>query len=234
MSDKDSEVQEGTQDSQSEGSDKGTGQRGSEPEYVTVEQFKTITEKLDQIARMTQSEKDRSVKRANERVDSIEGTLKEVLQGAAKRGVSLADLLDEAEKQEQAKFQEDMREMVQAFKTGFPGVKSQGSEKTDGVDVSVVLKELELDLNDTRVKEFASKQFETKEQALIAGAKLIKTISTHQPNEADLPAGASERAKAAGKQEQLMNEYKEGSKKLFGQALINYKMEMRKRGLNIS
>ena len=235
MGNTDSEATKGTQDAQSEGSNNGAGQRSSEPEYVTVEQFKTITEKLEQIARLTQSEKDRAVKKTNERVDAVEGTLKEVLQSAAKRGVSLADLLDEAERHEQEQFQKDMREMVESFKSGnFPAAKSQGSETDNGVDVSKVLKELELDLNDTRVKEFAAKQFGNVADAYKEGAKLIKTISTRQPKDSDKPAGTSERAAAGNKQEQLMAEYNEGSKKLRGQALINYKMEMRKKGLEIS
>jgi hypothetical protein len=236
MSETDSAGRSGTQGSQPEGSESQTGQpNSSSPEYVTVEQFNTITEKLEQIARLTQSEKDRAVKKTNERVSSIEGTLKEVLQSAAKRGVSLADLLDEAEQQEQAKFQKDMREMVESFKSGnFPAAKPHGSGEANGVDVSQVLKDLELDLNDTRVKEFAAKQFGNVADAYKEGAKLIKTISTRQPKDSDKPAGTSDRAAAGDKQEQLMSEYKEGSKKLRGQALINYKMQMRKKGLQIS
>jgi hypothetical protein len=235
MSNTDSEADKGTQDAQSQSSDNAAGQRGSEPEYVTVEQFKTIEQKLEQIARLTQSEKDRAVKKTNERVDAVEGTLKDVLQSAAKRGVSLADLLDEAEKAEQAKFQQDMREMVESFKSGkFPVAKSQGSDAANGVNVSEVLKELELDLNDTRVKEFAAKQFGTVAEAYKEGAKLIKNISTRQPKDSDKPVGTSERAAAANKQEQLRAEYDEGAKKLRGQALINFKMTMRKKGLEIS
>ena len=231
----DSATPEGTQDAQSQSSDNGAGQQGSEQSFVTVEQFKALQQTLEQIQRQTQGDKDRAVKKANERLDGIEGSLKQVLQLAQKDGRSIADLLAETERAEQEQLQNDIRLMAQTFRTGkFPAEALQGSEATQGVKMTEVLATLELDLNDNRVKEFAGKQFKTEAEAYREGAKLIKTISTRQPTEADLPGQQVERVRNAGKQEQLLAEYNAGSKGLFGQALINYKMKMRQKGLDIS
>jgi hypothetical protein len=236
----DSAELEGTQDSQSKGSNNKSGQQGSEPEYVTVEQFKEIQKTLDLVSRQLQSNKDRAVKHTNERLggvderlDGVEKDLKQVLQLAAKDGKSVNDLLSEVESQEEADFRKTMKLIAESFKNGNPQANSFGSEKAKGVDVSEVLKELELDSNDVRVKDFANRTFESREQALLEGVKLVKTIISRQPSDADKPSGTSDRAKAANKQEALQAEYDEGSKKLHGQALINFKMEMRKKGLQI-
>jgi hypothetical protein len=226
---------EGTQEAQASSSDKGNGQQSSEQSYVTVEQFQALQQTLEQIQRQTQGDKDRAVKKANERLDSLEGNLKQVLQLAQKDGRTITDLLAEAEAAEQARLQDDIRLMAESFRTGkFPTGASHGSEATQGVKMTEVLATLQLDLNDNRVKEFAGKQFSSQAEAYREGAQLIKTILTRQPTEADLPGQESERVRNAGKQEQLMAEYKAGSEKLRGQALINFKMQMRKKGLRIS
>lgn len=232
---KDSEVLEGTQDAQSQSSDKGTGQQSSEQSYVTVEQFNELKGLLTTLQRTTQGDKDRAVKKVGERVEALEGDLKQVLQLAQRDGRTISDLLADAEQAEQREFQRSMQEVAQALRTGkFPAASSHGSDATQGVDVANVLKTLELDMNDNRVKEFAGKKFSSEAEAYREGALLIKSISTHQPSEADLPSEPSERVRNAGKQEQLRAEYEAGSKNLRGQALIAYKMQMRKKGLNIS
>lgn len=230
----DSEATQGTQASQAEGSNSGAGQQGSEQEYVTVAKFNEIVGKLDLIARQAQSDKDRAVKKTNQRLDSLEGDLKQVLRVAAKEGKGIQDVLDEYERQEELEFRETIKGLSQLLRGEQPAVLPHGSGEAKGVDVSGVLKELELDLNDARVKEFASKKFTSETEAFKEGAKLIKSITSRQPTEADKPSGTSDRAKAAGKQEELMAEYREGAKSLRGTALINFKMQMRKKGLEIS
>lgn len=235
ISNTDSAALEGTQGSQPKGSEGKAGQPGSEPEFVTVEQFKEIQKALDETRRLLQGDKDRAVKKTNERLDGVEKSLTEVLQLAKREGKSVEDLLSEVESQEEANFRKTMKDIAVAFQTGkFPGQEPRGNGESQGVNVSEILKELELDVNDIRVREFSGKKFASKEQALIEGAKLVKTILTRQPSDSDQPSGTQDRTANASKQEQLMREYIEGSKNLFGHRLIEYKMEMRKKGLKIS
>jgi len=233
---KDSAALEGTQGSQPEGSKGEAGQQGSgQPEFVTVEQFKLIQTALEETRRLLQGDKDRAVKKTNERLDGVEKNLKEVLQLAKRDGKSVEDLLNEVESNDEAEFRKTMKDIAVAFQSGkFPTQASRGSEDSQGVNVSEVLSALELDIEDARVKAFAGRKFESKEQALLEGAKLVKTILSKQPTDADKPGGEQDRTVIASKQERLMNEYREGSKNLYGQQLIQFKMEMRKKGLAIS
>lgn len=236
MSEKDSADNGGTQGRQPEGSQSQSGQQNSSsPEYVTVEQFREIQKSLDLVARQLQGEKDRAVKKTNERLDGVEKDLKAVLQIAKRDGKDIDTLLSEVESQEEADFRQVMLEVAKTFKNGgLPQSATGGTAQSKGVDVSAVLKDLEMDLSDLRVKEFATRKFESEAQAYAEGAKLLKTIISRQPTDADQPSGASERTKAASQQEKLMQEYADGSKNLRGQALINFKMQMRKKGLDIT
>jgi hypothetical protein len=110
---------------------------------------------------------------------------------------------------------------------------AQGSAQASGVDVTNVLRELELDETDTRVQEFRSRSFGSEAEAYREAAKLLKTISTRQPSAADMPSPVGRGATTATKLEQLRQEYDSRSKNLRGQQLINLKMEMRKKGLNV-
>lgn len=230
---KDSAQDEKIEDAQSENLDKSGGQRGSEQEYVTKEEFLAIQKSLDALNRNLQSEKDRAVKKTNERLNGIENGIKEVLQKAAKENLSVTDLLSQVEQQEEVDFRQTIKTLADSLKTGSLGQSSHGSEQSKGVDISVVLSELELDPEDLRVKDFSTKKFASAEEAYREGAKLVKTITSKQPTDADTPGNVNERQKAASKQEQLMAEYEKGAANLRGQALVNFKMQMRKKGLSI-
>lgn len=233
MSNKDSAELEGTQGSQSEGSNNNAGQQGSEQEYVTIKQFNEMMGKIEGLSRTLQGDKDRAVKKTNQRLDGLESNLKAVLEKANLEGKSISDLLSQVEADEEKEFRQTMLEVAKSLKGGSANDVERGSAAGSGVNVAEVLKDLELDETDLRVKEFSTKKFMSKEEAYREGAKLVKTIISKQPTDADLPSGVVDRVKNASKQEQLMAEYKEGSKNLYGQALINYKMQMRKKGLTI-
>jgi outer membrane murein-binding lipoprotein Lpp len=232
---KDSAVDEGTQEQpNSEGSQK-SGQQGSSTETALAKQIEELNRKLDKLASERQSEKDRAVKRTNQRVDVLEGNLREILQSYASQGKgNISDVLSDIDAQEEQESRQAMRELAIAMKTGkFPGMGSGGTEQIQSVDVSEMVKELELDSNDMRVKEFMSRNFKSEAEAAKEAAKLVKTIATNRPSDADKPSDVATRQVSATQQEKLMNEYKEGSKNLRGMALINYKQVMRKKGLDI-
>jgi hypothetical protein len=227
---------QGTEVSQTESSVAESNQKGVQPtNTVTVEQLNQILDaKFETFRRSAQSEKDKGIKKVGERVEQLEGDLRSVLQSAAKEGKSVSDVLSDIEAQEERESRRVLLEMAKAFQSGnFPLPSSGGTEQKQGVNVDAVVKDLELDENDIRVKAFKSQSFSSEAEAIKAAAKLQKSILTTQPSDADLPADVANRAKNASNQEKLMQEYKEGSKSLFGMQLVNYKQVMRKKGLNI-
>lgn len=233
---KDSADLEGTQESaNSEGSNNNSGQQSSSAGVITAEQFTKLASQVEQLTRSLQSDKDRAVKKTNQRLDGLEGEVKSILQTALKQGrVNVSDLLSDIEDAEEQESRSAIAEMARAFKSGqLPEVLGLGSPKKQGVDTAVIVKELGLDESDLRVKEFRSRAFESEAQAALEGAKLLKTIVSTQPSDADRPSDVAGSIKSGTQQERLMEEYKAGSAKLYGRELINYKMEMRKKGLNI-
>ncbi|HEY6020180.1 MAG TPA: hypothetical protein VIY48_09845 [Candidatus Paceibacterota bacterium] len=217
----------------SEGSDKAANQKGSsEQEHVSVAEFNKLQNTIESLRRSLQSDKDKGVKKVNERVSALEGDLRTVLQSAMKEGRSIGDVLDAIEQEEERSTRQTLKEMAEAFRTGAFPKSLHGSEDQAGVDVSSVVDELELDKNDLRVKDFMSKEFATEKEAMREGAKLLKTILKTQPSDADEPSTVARRQPNLSEQERLNAEFQEGAKNLRGQALINFKMKMREKGWN--
>jgi hypothetical protein len=149
--------------------------------------------------------------------------------------MSVDDLLTDLKEQEERESREAMLEVARAFREGkFPVSGSGGSGAQSGVDINAVLTELELDPTDTRVQAFRSKQFGSETEAYREGAKLLKQISTTQPDDADNPSKESKRQSVPTNQAALRQEYDQRSQKLYGPALLRLKKEMRDKGLEIS
>lgn len=227
------QVLDGTnEDANLEGSNSGNGQQSSNTVTATAKQLKELQDTVNALARSLQSEKDKAVARTNQRIDGLEKDLKEVLRSAAQRGQSVQDVLGEIEAQEEAETRRALFEMAQAFRSGqVPQQVTVGPNTGNGVDVTNVLRELELDEADMRVKEFRSRQFTSEAEAYREGAKLLKTITTKLPSDADMPSSVANGVSSQSKQDALMQEYTSRAKDLRGQALINLKAEMRKKGL---
>jgi hypothetical protein len=231
----DSAVKEGTEEvPTSKGSDSTTGQQGLATDASVVKQLSDLQKTVETLTRSLQSDKDRAVKNTNKRLDGIEGDLKTVLQTAQRDGKNISDVLTAIDAEEERASREALMEMAKAFKSGQFQPKPQGSGEGTGVDVSGVLEDLDLPLDDVRVKEFRSRQFASEGEAYREGAKLQKTMKTTQPSDADIPSPVARSNAPAPKQEALMAEYKEGSKNLYGRQLLLYKQEMRNKGLEIS
>ena len=231
---KDSAELEGTEvQPKTEGSDKGSGQRNSEADFVTKQDFEKLARQLESISKGLQSSKDRAVKQTNERLDSVEQSLKEVLRSAKQQGRSVEDLLADEEERERRETEQLLRQL--ALQT--LGKTSQkvdgGTSSAEFVDTSEVIEELELPAEDVRVKELATRKFASKEEAYREAAKLVKSLMK-QPSDADRSSEEARRKTYASQQEALQAEYEAGSKNLYGNALINYKQQMRKKGLRIS
>lgn len=231
---KDSVEKDGTQvEPTTEGSESVSSQQSSPATSDIETQIKALQRTVDQLARATQSNKDRAVKQTNQRLDALEGDVRQVLQLAQQKGLSVSDVLNQMDEQEERESRELLLEMARSWKGGVQPGTSRGSGVQTGVDVDAVLSDLELSGEDLRVKAFRAREFTNEAEALREAIALKKTISTKQPSEADNPSTIA-KAGSASKQDELMREYTEGSKNLRGQALINYKMQMRKKGLRIS
>lgn len=223
---------EGTQDkAMSEGSDKMDNQKSSDAtEYVSVAEFKRLQAQFEAIRRGEQSAHDKGVKEVRSRVEALEGDLQTVLQNARRDGKSLDEVISDIEAQRLQEERKLLLEAAQVIRGGGFQRGSPGSEQTDGVDVSEVVNQLELDKNDMRVKAFLAQEFKSKEEALLEGARVLKTILRTQPSEADEPSAVAKSQKIPTNKEALDAQYKEGSKGLTGQALMNYRREMRAKG----
>jgi hypothetical protein len=232
----DSAELDGTTDGANDGgSESGNGQQRSATGTDVAKTLADLQQKVDLLTRSLQSDKDRAVKKVGQRLDAIEGDLREVLQTAKREGKSVDDVLADIESAEEREMREALREMARSFKDGkFQASGQGGSSKQTGVDVSEVLADLELDAEDTRVQAFRAKPFASIDEAYREGAKLRKSIKTTQPSDADQASNVATPRGPAPKQDQLMKEYREGSKDLYGRQLLLYKQEMRKKGLNIS
>lgn len=233
---KDSEVLDGTQEeATSEGSSVQAGQRSSVASDADVaKQLSDLQKKFDQLTRQLQSGKDRAIKQTNQRLDALEGDIRTVLQTALRDGKNVGDLLSDLEEAEERETRQMLREFVVSAREGrLPAAPGRQPERK-GVDVSEVLEDLELDPNDTRVAAFRTQEFGSKEEAYREAAKLLKKIQTVQPSDADRASDPARTRQPATKQEELMREYQEGSKNLYGRQLMLYKQQMRQKGLEIS
>lgn len=218
----------------SEDSKKSGGQRGSATEADLRAELADLNKKFDQLLRATQSNKDRAVKKVGEKVEALEGDVRELLRVAQREGKTIQDVVTELDTAEERESRQLLLEMARSYREGnFPSQSSRQTAK-QGVDVSEVLSDLDLDETDVRVKEFRSREFSSTDEAYREGAKLQRTIRTTQPTEADRASEIGKPPRPAGKQEELMKEYREGSKNLYGRALLLYKQEMRGKGLEIS
>ena len=206
-----------------------------EAKYLTEEKFTQLFNSgLETFRRSLQSEKDKGIKKTNERIDMMEGDVKQILQLAKKSGKSVDEILSDIDAQEEAEARQATLEIAKMFREGkLPGVGSQGSEKTNGVDVNAVLNELELDESDTRVQAFRARQFTSSEELYRESAKLVKQIHTRQPSDSDTPSHEGKRKEPVASREQLQQEYQTRSKGLYGTDLVRLKREMREKGLTV-
>lgn len=230
-------LDQGTDDSQSSGSGTSNQKGGSQPEYITVEQLKQLlAEDRETQRRQAQSEKDKGLKQLNQRVEGMETNLKAILQTAAASGKSAKDVIDEVNSAEEAFNRQVIAEMAQAWKSGQFVPASQGSGEKNEVDVDGVIEEFGLDTEDLRVAAFKTRRFETIEAAEIAAAKLVKLINSNQSASESTrpPREDATPPRPSAKLDRLQAEYDEKAKTTRGQALINLKMEYRKKGLPVS
>lgn len=219
-------------DANSDSSNQGSGEQSSIAVADTAKQLNELQKQVEMLTRQLQSGKDKAVAKTNQRIDSLERDIKSVLRDALNKGQSVEDILGGIEQEEERETKETLRELARAYREGrAPSTPSYGSDGQNGVDVTQVLRELELDESDTRVQAFRARHFSSEAEAYREGAKLFKQITTKQPSEADLPASVARTQAIPSNQDKLMQEYEKRKEGLRGQALINLKMEMRKKGL---
>jgi len=204
----DSSLPDGTNEAPTSPSSTGNVQQGSENSQHTKADYDSLKARLDKMEREAQGNKDRAVKRTNERLDKFEDELKPLLESAQKyitAGSSINDAIEQVQK-DHSRSEADaaLREMALAWKSGRLPNSPAGNGQSEGVDVTEVLNDLGLSLDDPVVKvAFEGRKF-TQEEAELTAAKLLrqkKQLPTPtQAQQASMPVTPK-----AGMSEQLAN-----------------------------
>lgn len=93
------------------------------------------------------------------------------------------------------------------------------------------VQEYQLDQSDVRVRALALKEVADPERAVL---QLAVQMHHTRPTDADRAVSPSKTMPTMGKQEKLWEEYRAGSRNLYGRDLMRYKQRMRERGLEIT
>jgi hypothetical protein len=199
----DSNSQAGTVGNQPAASAPQNVQPSSETVTITKAQWDAVEQKLQRLESGTQSEKDRAVRKTNERMDRLEGDIRPMLERALQHtasGKTAAEALNLVQsEQDEYQTRQALAEFAAAWKSGtLPAGFGAGTAGTQGVDVAQVLAEYQLDPKDPYVAgKLAGQTFTTKEQAELAAARILRDKITNTTNPAQqsaitgLPAAAS-------------------------------------------
>lgn len=164
------------------GSAQGSDSGGSGQVALSKEQWDALQARLDAIERRTQSDKDRAVRKANERLDKLEEGVRPLLERAAKEGKSVSDVLTELDQQDEIEFKQAMREMLSAIKTGTLPIPAAGKPAGGGSDAAQVFVNKGLDLSEPDVQAaLAEANGKSALEAELIALRL-KDRKTSQPN----------------------------------------------------
>ncbi len=100
--------------------------------------------------------------------------------------------------------------------------------------VSDLAQEAGFDLKDPRISMLINKHFDNQEAAEFAIARMRTYADRHSPDEASRASPVGKPPRNLSKQERLLAEYEKRKKNLRGNDLIELKIEMQKKGLNIT
>jgi len=189
----DSGLPDGTNESPNSPSSTGSDQQNSGTGNITKADIESLQRRLDKFERDAQGNKDRAVKRTNERLDELTDNLKPLLEQAQKyiaKGSSVNEAIAQVqEDKDRTDTDAALREMARAWKSGQLPNSPQGSGKSEGVDVTAVLNDLGLDISDPLVKvAFEGKNF-TEAEAEAMGARLLREKKRQPtPTQAQAPS----------------------------------------------
>ncbi len=189
----DSSSQSGTPGNQP-GSSDGQIQPGSESFTLTKAQWDALQGELQSLKSETQSNKDKAVRATNERLNKLEGDIRPMLERALQHtanGKSAAEALSLVQSEnEENQTRQALAEFAAAWKSGkLPEGFGVGSTQAQGVDVGQVLAEYKLDPKDPYVAgKLAGQTFNTKEQAELFAARILRDSLNNQTNPAQQSA----------------------------------------------
>ena len=200
----DSNSQAGTAGNQSDASAQQNVQPGSESVTITKAELDVLTQRLQKLESGLQSDKDRAVKRTNERLDKLEGDLRPMLERALQHTASgksaeeALRLVQSEESENQTK--QALAEFAAAWKSGkLPEYLGAGTAQNQGVDVASVLAEYKLDPKDPYVAgRLAGQTFTSKEQAELLAARIFKDKSFAPQTNASQQSATSGNASQTG------------------------------------
>lgn len=210
----DSNLPDGTNEAPTSPSSTGNVQQGSETNQHTKADYDSLKARLDRMEREAQGNKDRAVKRTNERLDKFEDELKPLLEQAQKyiaKGSSINEAIAQVQDDQfRTSTDEALREMALAWKSGKLPNSPAGNGQSEGVDVIAVLQDFDLDPSDPVVKvAFEGRNF-TEAEAEAAAARLVRQ-KKQQPNptQAQMPSQPSAPQRAGMSEQQANTLYAE-------------------------
>lgn len=174
-------------------------QPASNAASITKAEFDALLQKVSQLESLTRSEKDRAVKKTNERLDKLEGDLKPVLERAlelARGGKSTEEALTIANsEQEDALSRKTLLDMAKAWQEGKLFTPPSGNGSGQNVNVAEVISKAGLDASDPFVAaQLQGKSFTDEAEAKAAAFDILAAKrASPDPNPAQsaaTPAGA--------------------------------------------
>lgn len=167
-------------------------QHSSEAVSIPKEQWVQLQKTIERLERETQSDKDRAVKRTNERIDKFEKEYIPVLDRVVAlmgEGISKEQALNIVNAEEdEREFRGTVKEVAQLLKGGkLPTGTQSGNGVQSGGVVSEVIKQYGLDENDPEVMEIYKRHSDPKD-ARIAAQELVISRSRGTPSISAAPA----------------------------------------------
>jgi hypothetical protein len=203
-----------------------------EQKPITREEFNTLFKTVETLKSEDRSQKDKAVKNVNERIGRLEESVNPLLERAAlfmQQGDSPKVAIQKANDEfDEAETKGALRELAQAWKSGKLFSPGTGTAQDVNGEVAQVFARYGVSANDPVAVKFYGLTGD-KLHAAVADYALEKT-KIIPPDSSEVGALQSAPASQRG----LMEEYEKQVKGLRGNAVIEKKMEFRKRGLDIN
>jgi hypothetical protein len=205
----DSSSQTGTPDNQSGSSAPANVQPGSETFTITKAQWDSLQGEIQTLRSGAQSEKDRAVRKTNERLDKLEGDIRPMLERALQHtasGKSAEEALRLVQsEQDENQTKQALAEFAAACKSGkLPEGFGVGSAQNSGVDVAKVLADYQLDPKDPFVAgKLGGKTFASEAEAELAVARIFREVKSTSTNPAQQSAKPGEAAGSSDTQAKI-------------------------------
>lgn len=178
MTTTDSTTLDGTPETPLSDGSQGQVQQGSESVNITKREWDELQKTLKRLDDETRSNKDRAVKKTNEKLEALEEKLSPVFENFAKliqEGKSPNEAYAKVKsEQDEAEDKQALRELAQAVKSGTLSSLFAGNKQETDVNVDEVIAEYGLDGNSIEVRAAFNRKFGSREEAEVTAARLLK------------------------------------------------------------